>query len=322
MAKLNLERPGMTFIKPIEAINPSRFDLHFRVGDNSTSNLFTSSTFPGGEEHVQLTGFAIEKLKTAKRVAVSAIDGKSSTIIKVALLLDAIGHDSTARATTIFSYTPYARQDRVCSPGEAFSIVVFASIIEILVTDELVFLDVHSEAAKDVILDMTCDQTVYFIEQVDILEAILDNSIDTQLDETLYFCNGLISPDKGAVKKSDAVKFLLEKGYNKHYPLYLAEKTRVDGRVVTTYLEDFVPGLAITDAMIFDDICDGGGTFISLAKYIKGIHPDLNLNLFVTHATFCNPDNLAELRKLYKKIFVVNYIGNNPEVKFNGITLV
>jgi len=48
-------------------------------------------------------------------------------------------------------YVPYARQDRVCVPGESFSIKAFAALINMLAFDRVIVVDPHSDVVAAVI---------------------------------------------------------------------------------------------------------------------------------------------------------------------------
>jgi ribose-phosphate pyrophosphokinase len=49
------------------------------------------------------------------------------------------------------AYLPYARQDRVCAVGQAFSLQLIASILAIHPKEQVVVWDVHSPVAKELI---------------------------------------------------------------------------------------------------------------------------------------------------------------------------
>ena len=57
-----------------------------------------------------------------------------------------------------------------------------------------------------------------------------------------------------------------------------------------------------SNCLVLDDICDGGRTFIELAKATSGIQFDLQLA--VTHGIFSK--GREELNKYYSKIHVLN----------------
>ena len=56
--------------------------------------------------------------------------------------------------------------------------------------------------------------------------------------------------------------------------------------------------------MIIDDLCDGGGTFIGIAKLIREIDPEVNLNITVTHMV--NEKGIKNLSNNFNKVFITN----------------
>ena len=61
-----------------------------------------------------------------------------------------------------------------------------------------------------------------------------------------------------------------------------------------------------------DDICDGGRTFIELAKAIRASRPTAEVYLVVTHGIFSN--GFAELKKELQKVYSSNSYSDLNEV--------
>jgi ribose-phosphate pyrophosphokinase len=80
------------------------------------------------------------------------------------------------------------------------------------------------------------------------------------------------------------------------------------GKIIRTE----VPNLNVTDIdhefkyVIVDDICDGGRTFIELAKVIKQRRPNTEIYLIVTHGIFSA--GLSELKNYFKTIYTTNSV--------------
>src|SRR6266436_4439963 len=64
-------------------------------------------------------------------------------------------------------------------------------------------------------------------------------------------------------------------------------------------------------ALIVDDICDGGGTFIGLAELIHGINPGMELSLYVSHGIFSK--GFVELDKQFVNIFTSDFSFKHPD---------
>jgi len=147
----------------------------------------------------------------------------------------------------------------------------------------------------------------------DVLEACINNyrkiSNFTLVDFALETLNGrsaqtaIVSPDAGALKKI----YDVAKEFN-ITNVTTASKVRdiISGNIVKTQL----PGLFLSDIeqiIIIDDICDGGRTFIELAKVIKE-QTNIPIYLIVTHGIFSA--GLYELSKHIDGIFCTNSVSD------------
>ena len=111
---------------------------------------------------------------------------------------------------------------------------------------------------------------------------------------------GVISPDKGAVRRATGVAELLA------VPLYVASKNR-NPRTGHLSNYSFDADLAAGSYLVVDDIFDGGGTFALLA----GAVPDgVTLDLWVTHGGFTKPGYSTEARKPYRRIYTTDSLGS------------
>lgn len=161
-------------------------------------------------------------------------------------------------------YIPYARQDRRCATGDAMSLKVFTRLINSLNFYKVFVADPHSDVATNLI-----DNVVEQFSQADIVRRVASREGKT-----------LVAPDFGATKKIEKVsnKFKL--------PVIQGFKTR---NTSTGELSGFGYYGDVTgkDLLIVDDICDGGGTFLGLAKELyKG--GASSVELCVTHGIFSN----------------------------------
>ena len=163
----------------------------------------------------------------------------------------------------------------------------------------------------------------------DVLEACLDNyhkhnnhrlvkdaltAIDNKNDAQERIC--LVSPDAGAYKKIfDVAK---EFGINR---IITANKVRdiKTGNIIRTE----VPTLDQHEDLkyvIIDDICDGGRTFIELAKAMKASRPTAKIYLIVTHGIFSA--GFDTLNQYFEGIYTTNSVKrlvNTNVTQFNVI---
>lgn len=216
-------------------------------------------------------------------------------LINLALLVDAIRRKHPSIEINLdIPYFPYARQDRVCNPGESLSIKVVAGIINSLELTRVYVTDPHS----------------------DVLGAVLDNMVQIDISRSIenafmslpsWRC-ALVSPDAGALKKiyGYAKKINIE-------TVVRADKTRdtKTGKITGTVV--YSEHLGTTNLMVVDDICDGGGTFIPLAEELKKLTKG-TVSLFVTHGLFTKGVDIVT--DAFDNVFVANNMyGPHPKLK-------
>jgi ribose-phosphate pyrophosphokinase len=206
------------------------------------------------------------------------------------------------RVDLVLPYLPYSRQDRACVEGEAFSLKVFADIINDQMYDRVITLDAHSNVAGGVFNDF------YNVSQKDIL-GVVENT-------PFKLTNGavVVIPDEGAAKKATdvAAAFGLE--------TVLATKVRDMNTGAILRTEVFSSDLSGKTAVIIDDICDGGRTFIELAKVLKAKNAK-EVFLWVTHGIFSK--GTAVLGPHIDRVFTTNSFSckydGGPRIDHNNV---
>lgn len=228
----------------------------------------TLSTFSGGEEHVKLGKLPVGD--SLGYVTIKADLRNSSDVMRLVLLKDAV--EQTGKTYETFSldlgYLPYARQDRVCSPGEAFSLRAFARIINSLNFHWVFADDVHSSVA------------LYEIERL-----VNRPKSDFMLEHLKKLCDAidvvLVSPDAGA---SGNVFDLQSKLNMPELEVICCTKERdpVTGTPKPMEMQG-IEKAKDKVAIIIDDIVDGGRTFTPLSRSLKEAGAE-DVYLVVTHA--------------------------------------
>lgn len=224
--------------------------------------------FPCGEVGVKLETIGNHR-PFYDKFAVTARIQNSTDVMALVMVTDAIrqNHDNPPIDLNL-TYLPYARQDRVCNPGESFSLKAFASIINGIKYNKVILFDPHSDVAAGVF------DRVSVISQKDIVSRFREFN-----SRVLRGCT-FVSPDAGANKKtSDLAKYFA------HSHFIRADKLRnlEDGKIIETIV--YADDLTGQDIVIADDICDKGGTFILLAEALKK-KGARNVILYVTHGIF------------------------------------
>jgi ribose-phosphate pyrophosphokinase len=233
--------------------------------------------FPGGEMHVESMW--------PNEVAV-LFGHDPHDLITLRLWADSRRRKQWNSGTALIPYLPGARQDR----GIPLSAAVYADIINGANLDKVICLDPHS----------------------DVMPALLKNCVivpqqDIEIPNLSQF-SCIIAPDSGASKKAFAI------AQKARLPLIQAHKHRdvATGKLSGFYCPPLIPDKdGLVRALVADDICDGGGTFIGLAEAVRqnNIGIPLVLTLFVTHGIFSN-DAMSRLTKAYRSVYTTNSFEN------------
>jgi ribose-phosphate pyrophosphokinase len=167
----------------------------------------------------------------------------------------------------ILPYIPNARQDRVKSNEDVFTLKYFCEMINSLNFNEVIVLDAHSNVSLALL-----DNVV----QIDVMDYI-DEAI-----QDIYSHNGganaspLVTffPDEGAMKRyADTVGLRYAFGIKRRN----WETGKIEGLDIQN--KEAVVG---KDVLIIDDICSYGGTFYHSAKALKEAGA-ANIYLYVSH---------------------------------------
>lgn len=254
---------------------------------------FEAFTFSGGEPHIK-----IEPFTHNGTIVVTQRLNSFDDIGLFLLTVDALRRMGKQSIEAIIPYFPGARQDRVMIPGESLTVKIYANLINSLNLDKVTIFDPHSEVTPALL---------------DNCEVASNHSfINKTLNELPKDCL-LVSPDAGAEKKIHKLA-----SYLQEYEVLECSKRR---DVKTGALSGFkvpVSNLQRRPALIVDDICDGGGTFIGLAEELKKANAG-NLYLAVSHGIFSK--GLDVLQKHFEKIYTTDSFRNMEEDKLTQIKL-
>lgn len=181
------------------------------------------------------------------------------------LLSDAI-HGINPKVPQVLQlpYLPYSRGDRRFVDGDCHGLATFGAMLSAGEFKEVRTLDVHHFAHAN----MFIDNLVNVMPRVEILRAIVDFEDYTGTKPVILF------PDAGAARR-----------YKNCIPadltvLYADKKRDAATGKLTGFTVPIIPGSA---ALIIDDLCDGGGTFLGIASAVR--HAP-KLGLYVTHGVF------------------------------------
>ncbi|EDP96705.1 ribose-phosphate diphosphokinase [Kordia algicida OT-1] len=238
---------------------------------------FESFTFSGGEPHIKIKENVHEAVTITQRIR------SFNDLGMILLATDALRRMHVKDINLFIPYVPAARQDRVMVSGEPLSIKVYANLINSQKYQKVTVFDPHSEVTPALLNNIEVIDNHEYVKQC--LETIKDEIV-------------LISPDGGALKKI----YKLSAYLGGIEVIECSKKRDVKtGKLsgFTVYTDD----LNGKTAVVVDDICDGGGTFLGLGKALKEKNVG-DLHLIVSHGIFNK--GFKELKSIYKTIFTTN----------------
>ena len=283
---------------------PNYKTLNLAYTEKSQIN-FKINRFPDGQQSVTL------EINMSHLTAVHSggvqIKSRLNNFRDLELIVCATAALRNTGIQNIQLYTPYfmgARSDRRFTEGDAnYLKQVICPIINSQKFESVTILDPHSDVLE------ACLDNFVKISNHDIVKQSLtaiDNKNDAQ-DRIV-----LVSPDAGAYKKifDVAQKF----GINK-----IITATKVRDVRTGKILHTEIPTLDQHEDLqyvIIDDICDGGRTFLELAKAIHDSRPTAKVYLVVTHGIFSN--GFLELSKEIEKIYCSNSYSDRNDIEHDS----
>lgn len=226
--------------------------------------------FPGGEVGVALEPGIVEFLSVfSPKVEIITTLNNSDEVMQLLMVVDALKRFAPKSISLTCSYFPYARQDRVCNTGEALAVKVIAQLINSLNFERVSIFDPHSDVTPALIDRVKVTDCTWLAERINRHAPLKPGYI-------------LVAPDLGATKKTQKIARTL----NYNGDILQFEKTRnlatgeITGIKATT---DF--NCTKKHFIIFDDICDGGRTFIEIATKLKECGAS-TVALAVSHGIF------------------------------------
>lgn len=238
--------------------------------------------FPGGESQVTVPAGLRDLADAASEFHIHALLKSANDVMQLFMLTDALRRLNPAVPVHLdMPYVPYARQDRVCNPGEALGAAVFCKLIN------------DQQYATVTVVEPHSDVTPALLQRVRVVDAA---AFVQRALSAPAFAGGvtLMAPDAGARKRVQALAKTLGVAHVRY-----AEKVRdtQTGRITETRVPDDIPEQPV---LVVDDICDGGRTFLELAASLRD-KTRQPIYLYVTHGIFSH--GLTELNARYAGIF-------------------
>lgn len=249
---------------------------------------FEAFTFSGGEPHIKIKTNLAQETEVSVTTRIRSFNDFGILLCAI----DALQRIQVEKINVFIPYFPAARQDRVMVSGEALTVKVYANILNGLSLKSVTIFDPHSEVTPAVL---------------DRCQVISNHGFINQVLKILKKDVLLVAPDGGALKKIYKLSEFLG-----GLPVLECSKKR---NVKNGELEGFKvyeEDLKQKDCLVIDDICDGGGTFLGLAKELKKKNAG-NLYLAVSHGIFNR--GIEALQEYYTRIFTTDSFGTKEKVE-------
>ncbi len=189
-------------------------------------------------------------------------------------------------------YLPYARQDKYIGNSATFNLRVFAEILNSMRLSKVTAVDVHNP--------------IVTAELIDRFENIEVGHIHARLFQKLL-PEYLVFPDRGAYDRYE---------YSGKFTWNLVcDKVRdpLTGQILSHACPLNPSSVAGTQFLILDDLCDGGATFLSVARSIRAEVPGAKIALFVTHGIFSKGREALLIPGGVDEIYTTNSLLKNKD---------
>ena len=186
-------------------------------------------------------------------------------------------------------YIPNARQDRVKTNEDVFTLKYFANLINSLCFGTVTVLDPHSSVSEALINNIIIEKPVKYIERA--IEKIRE--AEGEIPSMFY-------PDEGAGKRYSGMISL-------PYAFGIKKRDWKTGQILGLDVAGDIDSIAGKNILIVDDICSRGGTFYHSAKKLHELGAR-NIYLHITHCENSIFDGEVLTSGLIKKVFTTNSI--------------
>lgn len=277
---------------------------------------YTISKFPDGQQDIVLDTNGAEISGTTEFAQWSfpiQIKSRFNSFEDLELIICAAKALRRLGTERIHLYIPYllgSRSDRRFQQGgTSYLVDIIAPILNAQNFDSVTVCDAHSDVAA------ACINKLIVRDNLVLAEWALDQIIT---DEHPI----LISPDAGALKKVYAVA---KQSDYKDNVVVCSKYRNLDGKLEHVNVP-ITGDMYDRDFVVIDDICDGGATFINIAKAfraqadLKQIDEDAKLYLIVTHGIFSK--GLDELAKYFDTIYCTNSVKDLEHPQLRQLTVI
>jgi ribose-phosphate pyrophosphokinase len=263
--------------------------------DLNQASSFEAIRYPAGETQIRFKEAIWPSIKEADEITIIARIGNAQDIVALALLNNALGTSRQYR-TLVLPYLPYGRADRQFREGDCAGLMVFGQLIGSMNFDNIVTLDAHNHERAQYFVPFLTDKTASrFIER-----AVVNFARDHGYERK---CINVVFPDEGARARYQVPDRYA--GNVSHVDTETFHCSKHRDPITGSLLGFEVPEMPDRPTIIIDDICDGGGTFVGIAKQLHE-RPVGPRGLYVTHGIFSK--GFGELNTYFDNIYTTDSI--------------
>lgn len=221
-------------------------------------------------------------------------------LMELALLGDAIERGGSASITAVVPYYGYARQDRAHRVGEPISARVVAKIIETVGYDEIITMDMHTDAIMG-----------FFKIPMQHLFGL-----SVFVDKVKMKNLAIVAPDVGGVKR--ARSFAVRMG---DVPIIVIEKERDLNHMHTSRPMEVIGDPKGKTCVIVDDVITTGSTIRDAADALLAAGAK-EIYVCATHGDFIAETKEVLGKAKIEKIFVTDSVELPSDFKFKNLEIV
>ncbi len=306
-------------MKVLNLVNLGESDIKYKINeypDGQRDIIITP--FVITDHKIQITFGVLATIPSDKRVQIKSRLNNFEDLGIIICATQALRNEGIEDISLYVPYIVGLRSDRLFGKGGVRYIKdILAPILNAQKFKRITCLDAHSYVAEN------CIDNLEVITNEELVKFALGDIYDN--DSNIGDEKGcLVSPDDGASKKI----FSLARELELKNQIIICSKDRdKEGKLTKCVVPISATGIITSpkkDYIIIDDICDGGGTFINIAKEIKSLRNDVNIYLIVTHGIFSK--GFVELSQYFDGIYCTNSyrdtdLGLASSVKNNEVLL-
>lgn len=209
-------------------------------------------------------GTLLIKNKTlCEKVLVSWFFENNEELVSLIYIVNHMRRNGVKEIHLFMPYIPNARQDRVKSAEDVFTLKYFAEVINYLHFDKVIVLDPHSSVSEALFDNIEVESPKPYVEQA-------YEDVRRSYENTFVFY-----PDEGAMKRYSGMLSV-------PYTFGIKNRDWYTGKINGLSVSGDLSLIKGKNILIVDDICSRGGTFYHSAKKLKELGAN-KIFLYVTH---------------------------------------